>query len=71
MFDSVTIQNFRCLQQVKVPLKPLTVLIGQNDTGKTAFLDALYLMARLGGRHRPVATRAAKRHRAAGRWAPL
>lgn len=41
MIDSVTITNFRCLRRVVVPLRSMTVLIGKNDTGKTAFIDAL------------------------------
>lgn len=42
MFKSVRIQNFRCLKDVEVPLRPLTVLIGPNDSGKSAFLAALH-----------------------------
>jgi len=38
---SVRIEEFRCLQRVEVPLRPLTVLIGPNDSGKSAFLWAL------------------------------
>jgi predicted ATPase len=45
MLKSVEIKNFRCLQSVEVPLRPLTVLIGANDSGKSAFLAA---MLRLG-----------------------
>ena len=41
MLDHVTIKNFRCLRDVSVPLKPLTVLIGENDTGKSTFLEAM------------------------------
>jgi predicted ATPase len=41
----VLIENFRCLKHVDVPLKPLTVLIGPNDTGKTAFLQAIEALA--------------------------
>ena len=41
MLDRVRIQNFRCLRDVDVPLKPLTVLIGENDTGKSTFLEAI------------------------------
>jgi predicted ATPase len=37
----VHISRFRCLYQARVALKPLTVLIGANDTGKSAFLAAL------------------------------
>ncbi len=41
MIDHVSIRNFRCLKEVNVSLAPLTVLIGPNDTGKSAFLDAV------------------------------
>ena len=46
MLKHLTISNFRCLRKVDVPLKPLTVLIGENDTGKTSFLHAVKLLAR-------------------------
>ena len=49
MLDHVTIKNFRCLREVSVPLKPLTVLIGENDTGKSTFLEAIYRAARAVG----------------------
>jgi predicted ATPase len=41
MLQRVEIENFRSLRSVKVPLRPLTVLIGANDSGKSAFLAAL------------------------------
>jgi hypothetical protein len=41
MLQEVGIENFRLLRSVKVPLRPLTVLIGKNDSGKSAFLAAL------------------------------
>ena len=41
----IIIENFRCLRSVDVPLKPLTVLIGPNDSGKSTFLEALKLLA--------------------------
>jgi len=37
----VSIRNFRVLQDVWMPLGETTVLIGANNSGKTAFLDAL------------------------------
>jgi predicted ATPase len=37
----VQIRNFRALRHVEVPLRPLTVLIGQNDSGKSSFLHAI------------------------------
>lgn len=44
MLNSLKIRNFRCLQEIDVELKPLTILIGANNTGKSAFLDAIRLL---------------------------
>ena len=41
MLTNLSITGFRCFRQLDVELKPLTVLIGANDTGKSAFLDAI------------------------------
>ena len=38
----VRIANFRCLRKVEVRLKPLSILIGENNAGKSSFLDALH-----------------------------
>lgn len=43
----VRIRNFRCLQEVDLNLDWITVLLGENDSGKTSFLDALF--AAIGG----------------------
>jgi predicted ATPase len=45
VLQAIHIKNFRCLREVSVPLKPLTVLLGKNDSGKTAFLEAIALLA--------------------------
>lgn len=37
----VEISNFRALEAVSVPLNKFSVLIGENDVGKTSFLYAL------------------------------
>ena len=37
----VEISNFRALQSVSVPLNTFSVLLGENDVGKTSFLHAL------------------------------
>ena len=42
----VEIKNFRCLRNVSVALRPLTILIGPNDSGKSAFLRSLVHVAR-------------------------
>jgi predicted ATPase len=38
----VQIRSFRALLDVNVELRPLTVLVGPNDSGKSSFLDAIY-----------------------------
>ena len=42
MFISkATIENYRALEQICVPLSQFSVLIGENDVGKTSFLYAI------------------------------
>jgi len=41
---NVEIKNFRCLQDVSIPFRELTVLIGENDAGKSSVLDLLDLV---------------------------
>jgi len=38
----VRIRHFRCLRSVDVELDQLTIIIGQNNSGKTSFLTALF-----------------------------
>jgi putative ATP-dependent endonuclease of OLD family len=40
----VEIKNFRCLKEVNIPFRELTLLIGENDAGKTTVLDLLDLI---------------------------
>ena len=50
---SVRIRNFRCITDLAVDLDQTTVLIGENNSGKTAFLDAIRIcLERLRGRGR-------------------
>lgn len=39
----VRINNFRSLKDIRIPLSKNTILIGENNSGKTAFLDAVKL----------------------------
>ena len=39
---AVRILNFRCLRSVEVSLGPTTLLIGENNAGKTSFLEAIH-----------------------------
>lgn len=43
VLKTVKIKNFRCFSDVEVDLAPTTVLIGENNSGKTSFLDAIRL----------------------------
>ncbi|MCX5855668.1 MAG: DUF2813 domain-containing protein [Deltaproteobacteria bacterium] len=43
ILKKVQIKNFRCFRDVEVDLMPTTVLIGENNSGKTSFLDAIRL----------------------------
>ena len=48
MMDTVTLENFRCFREKQtVRLAPLTLLVGENSTGKTSFLALLRAMADL------------------------
>jgi putative ATP-dependent endonuclease of OLD family len=40
----VKIRNFRCLVDVDIPIDDLTILIGENNSGKTSFLEALRIV---------------------------
>ena len=43
IIQSVKVQNFRSLKDVELTCEPLTVLVGSNGAGKSAFLKALEL----------------------------
>ena len=45
-FTDLSIQGFRRLHDVQLPLRPLSVMIGANGTGKTSVLDVLSLLAK-------------------------
>ncbi len=37
----IHIKNFRCLRDIELPVDPTTVLIGENNVGKTSILEAV------------------------------
>lgn len=41
MLSHFSVENYKCLADVSLPLTPIHVLIGQNDTGKTSLLEAI------------------------------
>lgn len=45
LLESITIQNFRCYESiVDLSINKLTIFIGENDSGKTAILDAICML---------------------------
>jgi predicted ATPase len=49
LIKSIEIEGFRSLKSTRLDLRPLNVLIGPNQSGKTNFLDALDLLSRAAG----------------------
>ncbi len=47
MLKRIKIQGYKSLVDVELNLKPLSVLVGPNASGKSNFLDALQLLSRL------------------------
>ncbi len=45
-FKEVLVEGFRRLGEVRLALRPLSVMIGANGTGKTSVLDVLSLLAK-------------------------
>jgi hypothetical protein len=48
MITKMHIQNFKCFKDFEIELGPFNVLIGPNDSGKTAFLETIRLIGELG-----------------------
>ncbi len=44
MIESIRLTNFKCFQQQRVVLKPLTLLAGLNSSGKSTIIQALLLL---------------------------
>jgi energy-coupling factor transporter ATP-binding protein EcfA2 len=43
MYDLLEISNFRCFKELSMELKPITLIAGKNNTGKSSILEALFL----------------------------
>ena len=44
MFTSFTLKNFRCFRELQIePLERINLIAGENNTGKTALLEAIFL----------------------------
>ena len=56
MFQEITIRNFRTHRDTTVTLGPITLIIGNNNSGKTNLLTALQHFSRLIARGRPASS---------------
>jgi AAA domain, putative AbiEii toxin, Type IV TA system/AAA ATPase domain len=50
MLSSISISNFRTFRSETIPLKPITVFIGPNNSGKTNAIRAIQLLANAAGK---------------------
>jgi predicted ATPase len=46
MLEYFYTNNYKCLVDVRLPLTPIHVIIGQNDSGKTSVLEAMLALSR-------------------------
>ena len=44
MITNITLENFKCFQQVSINPKLVTLFIGPNGTGKSVVLQAMLLL---------------------------
>lgn len=55
MFENLRIKNFRLFDDLEIgDLKRINLLAGRNNTGKTAVLEAMYLLASVGNPRRAI-----------------
>lgn len=50
LVTKIKIQNFKAIRNLSLDLKPLTVIVGPNGSGKTSVLEAITLFAQSSGR---------------------
>jgi len=48
MITEIHLENYRCFNKHKVLLGPLSVIVGENNAGKTTLVEALRLIAAAG-----------------------
>ena len=47
MIRGIRIEGYKSLKSVEVDLRPLTIIVGSNATGKSNLFDALRLLSRI------------------------
>lgn len=61
MLTKLKLQNFRGFEDHELPFAPITVLVGQNNAGKTTVVEALRLLSMVTLRYRSLAFNPAPR----------
>ena len=52
MITQLTIKNFRGFDRHIVPLRPITILVGKNNAGKSTVVEALRLVSMVTNRYK-------------------
>ena len=66
----VRVRNFRSLKAVNIHLNEATVLVGENNSGKSAVIDAIRLALSLGDSRRGIYISESDFHRVASSGSP-
>jgi AAA15 family ATPase/GTPase len=45
MLSEITFRNFKCFSRHTIPLRPVTVIVGRNNAGKSTVVEALRLVS--------------------------
>ena len=57
LLEELRLQNFRCFEDHTVPLRSTSVIVGENNSGKSTIIDALHLISIISQRYRSLAFR--------------
>ncbi len=45
MLSELRLENFRCFEDHTIPLRPLTIIVGRNNAGKSTIVEALRIVS--------------------------
>ena len=65
MLDRLHLKNFRCFKDHQVPFRPVTLIVGRNNAGKSTIVEALRLVSLI------VSRRGKVNYRSAPEWTGL
>ncbi len=46
MLTRFEVRDYKCIEHIDIPLTPIHVIVGQNDSGKTSLLEAIFALHR-------------------------